>query len=417
MICYPEDATEEEISVINDYWLMSDESPTGFLYTVEKINNYYKPKNTRSAIGLAKKSRFFLPRSAFFCQDCSRKSPVESRKGYADRIKSEVPTICSACSELKRQRLIDDAYRTLNDYKVKKFEPIICLDSLTIEETLVLLSISSENSGNDNYLGESPAEISVTGAQLVDDNLLNALIDKRALIYIWEIPLDVEKANTVIYGDVSRIKYDTKFENTRRYRHARSVTCGLYLNNKTSAGYIEVSELSSFLYQKLYSATWSINDVANVHQIIKEVQIEKLYKLVMEISGEYKLSIDNSNVLRALLNHLAENYPPQNLYFTFRTKAREVIIYMHKDEGAARGYRAKHYFAKFVGDYIAYVESRGFDLKKHGISRRTCKHRLSKLFFPSYIWAGILIGTSCRQRRSSRSGSKMSACRRTPKSH
>jgi len=37
MICYPADAAEVEIAVINDYWPVSDESTTGFLYALKQI--------------------------------------------------------------------------------------------------------------------------------------------------------------------------------------------------------------------------------------------------------------------------------------------------------------------------------------------------------------------------------------------
>jgi len=39
MICYPEDVNEAEALALYDYWLLSDETSTGFLYTVKQLDH------------------------------------------------------------------------------------------------------------------------------------------------------------------------------------------------------------------------------------------------------------------------------------------------------------------------------------------------------------------------------------------
>lgn len=362
MICYLANATEVEIAVINAYWLVSDRSSTEFAYTLQEIDGHYKSKKVRPVSSLVKKSSFLALHPAFICHDCNRKTPVKNRTEYISRIKKEGAVICSECHSLRHQRLIDDCYQILGKYKSEILKPVPYLERLTIEESLWLLSITAEQSENRKFLGESPADISVTGVQSIDQRVLLSLIDKQALVYISELPLDVERANAALYGEFERIRYDNRYQKSASYRHPEMIATGVYLKPVDLAGTTEASDISSVIYQRLHESVLSVDDAAQVSQLIKETQIDKLYKLTMMISKEYEIPIDNSNVLRALLNHLADNYPPHKIFFTFNVKARDAVVRMHKDR--LPGYIAKHYFAKFVGSYIQYIENRGFELKR-----------------------------------------------------
>ncbi|HEB57222.1 MAG TPA: hypothetical protein ENI98_13150 [Gammaproteobacteria bacterium] len=362
MICYLEYVTEVEISVINDYWRVSDETTIEFFYTLKQINDHYKSKKVRPVSFLAKKSNYLAPHPAFTCQDCNRKIPVKNRKEYTNRMKCEEAMFCSNCSDLRRQHLIENARRTLAKYKAEKFVPTAYLNSLTIEELLALLSITAEQAENNVFLGVSPVEVTITGVQLIDQKIIQSLIDKKALVYIPEIPLEVERASHVIYGSFRHITYENRYKNSVQYRPSESISPGVFINPLALDGGEEISDISQILYQKLQSFILSVDGVTKIHQIIKEIQIGKLYELVNDIGKEYKVAIDNSNVLRGLLDHLAENYSPMKIYFTFRVKARDTIEYMHKE--SISGYRSKYYFTKFVSNYIQYIEDNGFVLKK-----------------------------------------------------
>ena len=365
MICYISDITEVEANVIKDYWEMPDESLESdvlFRYTLDQINDKHKNNNVRAVSVLAKKSVFLVSHDMFICQDCNCKLPARNRKDLINRVKSSEETICSDCIDLRKQRILDEALQTLNAFKAERFAPIAYLDSLSIEELLGLLSIAAEQVENNAFLGTLPDEVTITGVQLIDKKIVFSLIEKKALIYIPEIPLEVERANNVIYGRLARITYENRYKNPVQYRPPESVSSGVYLNSLVFDGGGEISNISQILYQKLQSLILSVDDVAKVQQIIKEAQIEKLYELIREITKEYKIAIDNSNVLRGLLDHLADHYAPIKIYFTFRVKARDTIEYMHKE--SISGYMAKHLFAKFVGSYIQYIEEKRFELKK-----------------------------------------------------
>jgi len=49
MICYPADAAEVEIAVINDYWLVPDESSTEFVYALKQIVDIKRHSFTKFA--------------------------------------------------------------------------------------------------------------------------------------------------------------------------------------------------------------------------------------------------------------------------------------------------------------------------------------------------------------------------------
>ncbi len=366
MICYLSDITEDELSVINDYWELSEdldnESFDIFQYTLDQITNKHQSKRVRSVSFLAKKSVFFVLHDIFICQDCNCKIPAKNRMDFVNRLKTGEAAICDDCLKKRRQCLLDDARQVINTFKAEKFVPTAYLNSLSIEELLALLSITTEQARNNAFLGTSPDEVTITGVQLIDQRIVHSLVDKQALIYIPQIPSEVEMANNVIHGNCSHITYENRYKNPVQYRTSGSISSGVYLNHLDLGSGEEASDISQVLYQKLQSLILSVEDVTKVHQIVKEIQLGKLYNLIHDIAKEYKIAIDHSNVLRGLLDHLADNYAPMKIYFTFRVKARDTIEYMHKE--SISGYIAKHCFAKFVGNYIQYIEEKRFELKK-----------------------------------------------------
>lgn len=366
MICYLSDITEDEISVINDYWEFSEDSDNEsfdiFQYTLDQITNKHRSKRVRSVSFLAKKSVFFVLHDIFICQDCNCKIPAKNRMDLINRLKTGEAAICDDCLGRRQQHILDGAHQTLNAFKAEKFMPIAYLNNLSIEELLALLSITVEQAENNAFLGTSPDEVNITGVQLIDQKIVQSLIDKKALIYIPEIPLEVEKANHVIYGSFSYITYENQYENTVQYSPSGSITSGVFINSLILDSGEEISDISQVLYQKLQSIVLTVDDAAKIHQIVKETQIGKLYELVIDVGKEYKIAIDHSNVLRGLLDHLADNYAPMKIYFTFQVKARDTIAYIHKE--SISGYQIKHYFTKFVSNYIEYIEDRGFVLEK-----------------------------------------------------
>lgn len=361
MICYPENATDAEIAALNDYWLLSEETSTGFLYTLKKIDECYKSDGARPVSTLTQKSLFLVQHPSFFCQDCNCKAPVKSRKEYTERVKRNNFFICSHCADLRHQRLVDEAKCILKKFKENIFQAYPYLDNLNILESISLLAISKGKQGR-GLISETANDVAITGIYSVDKDILQSLINKKALVHIDELPLEVQDAENLLYGAYKSITYDNRFRKPVRYRSPDSIISGVYLNALILDDSVEIENLTPILYQKVMSVVFSYDDISKVHQLIKNIQLEKLYKLTLAISKEYEIQIDNSSVLASLLNHLVENYPPQNLFYTFKYMAREVIIYMHKERKPE--YISKHYFSKFVGDYIQYIENKGYELKK-----------------------------------------------------
>ncbi len=363
MICYPADANEDEILAVNDYWLLSDQTFTGFLYTLEKIDSYYRSKRVRPISVLAKKSSFISDHLAFDCEDCRRKTPAINRKDYKNRTKAEASRVCPACSEMRQQKVIEDARETLRSFKEQEIQPEPYLDSLTLIEALALMTLMSEQADDDQYLAESPEDLNITGVPSIDYGIFLSLVSKNALTHISHLPIEVVVANSKLFGEFDRLQYESRYRSRpTQYRPPDAVAKGVYFNPLDLYGRVCTSDISSILHQQMQSSTYSVKEVENVHQLIKEMQLAKLYQLTIDIGSEFQLQIDNSNSLRALLEHLAENYRPMNIYFCFRVKAREIIVYMHTNPSPH--YIARHYFAKFVGNYIQFIENTNRDLEK-----------------------------------------------------
>ena len=67
-------------------------------------------------------------------------------------------------------------------------------------------------------------------------------------------------------------------------------------------------------------------------------------------------------MLRALLEAVSEKYAPDKLYFTFRVKAKDVVVYMHQND--SNYYAERNYLAKFISSYIQFAEDKGCGLER-----------------------------------------------------
>src|SRR5699024_9539573 len=175
------------------------------------------------------------------------------------------------------------------------------------------------SNNTERLLGETPEDISITGVDSVDQQILISLMRKGVINYISYLPSNVENALSLLYGYSSNITYDRSYGyyKKKRYRHPESIVPGIYLNNisSNSEKIVSMSSVSALLYQKLQLSTFSLTEITAIKQLINEVQLDKLYRLVQEISKEYVIPIDNSHILNALLDHLSKKYSPLCINF------------------------------------------------------------------------------------------------------
>lgn len=363
MICYPKGVSDIEIEALNDYWITDTSSHSGFKFSIKSIDENYKPKGSRSISYLAQRSSFGPNSNNFFCSDCKKKAPVKNRTSYINRTQSDQKIICGTCISARKERAVNDARAILENYKEENFRAWPYVENINTEEALALLCITSSNQKG-GFITDNPGELVITGIKSLDQKLLISLIDKKALTLIRDLPVNVERASKLLYGDYNHISYDRRSGRHIKYSNPESIARGLYLNALYLNSGIEVtgSDISTILYQKIQTEAVSLESVSSIKQTIKDIQTNKLFGLVMEVSDEYRVPIDNSNPLRALLDHLAEHYQPQNLFYTFRVKARNTAAFIHKD--SAPHYIAKHYFTKSVGNFIQHIENKGSDLEK-----------------------------------------------------
>ncbi|MFE8070152.1 hypothetical protein QQM79_03755 [Marinobacteraceae bacterium S3BR75-40.1] len=362
MICYPRHVSDNEISLINDYWELSKESQDEFKYKTTEIP-VEKVYAKKASISYLPKGSF-LPTQhpAFICATCKKYSPVTSRNQFIKRIKIQ-RLQCKECKEKEAHKIKGECISSLENYKKEKFQPKPYLDSLDFIETLALLSLFSNAKSCGHLLAASPSDLKITNAKIIDQQLFASLLQKGALIHVSEIPPEVEKANQVLYSHFENISYDNWHPRRKKRPHNDAVVSGVYLNTPQLETQVEREDVTTLLYEKLISMPISMKEVEKLRQLANEIQIHKLYILVVEISRKHKIRIENSNTLRALLYHLAENYEPHKIFYTFGVKADEAIAYIHKQDYPRFG--TEHYFAKFVSGYIETIESRNWTLKRY----------------------------------------------------
>lgn len=362
MICYPENLTDSEILALDDYWSFSELSPFEFEFSISTINQRYRPCDARPVIELIQKSAFWSDIHGLTCQDCGCKIPVKSRTGYLKCVKTKADPLCFFCTNARSERRIEQSKKTLAVFMENHFRPAAYLESLCFEECLWLLALTVEK-GNGHYLlAESPEEIAVTNVRPIDQKIMQSLIQKGALVYIQNLPPEVKNANQFLYGKFERIAYDKQRREYTHHRHPASLNTGLFLRPLPPDGQNTVSEITSSLYQRLQSYKLEIDDINTVRRIVSEIQFDKIYNLAMITSRDYKIPINNTSSLSSLLNHLAKKYPPQAIYYTFSAKAKDCIVYLHKEHVSP--HISKNLFVSVVAKYIQYVESNKYSLKR-----------------------------------------------------
>lgn len=358
MICYLRNFTEEQLQGVNAYWHLADPLNAKFTYAADEIGSI-------SGRYMGDVAPFFPRHPAFICEVCSTRMPARNRSQYYRAAKGSIssPVLCEVCRKTRREHETSSAQMVVDEFSGMNFDSLPYIESLNLDEVLALMSLLTELRNDDLYLGSSPEEVSITGVTLLDQRLHQSLIEKGALVYVGEVPSEVKSASRILYSDNRQITYDDDNQ-ALRYFNARegALTAGVYILVPKFKGKLSASNIGILLHQRLQTFDYTLEEVAIVKQIVKEIQLGKLYQMVVSISREYALPIANSNTLGALLDHLAEHYSPREIYFTFRAKGKDAVLYAHKEN--APHYRVRHYFSKTIGDYIQYIEEKGWGLKK-----------------------------------------------------
>jgi hypothetical protein len=365
MICYKTELTNEEVLAINGFWSFSDEENKEFKFTVHEIDRQHKAQAKRAVMSLIKNSFYYVDLPGFVCECCRLISPATSRADYKRRmsVKGSVP--CNKCTEELKRKQIENAEFVLDQFRSETLKPRDYLRKLTAVELMALLGVLSKLRNDDQFLGDSYQSISITNVEALDGSLLASLVEKGALIYIQELPSDVKRANDLLHPVNNNVTYYDQNRNFEQdaYNDPGSLRGGIYLNLPVLDNHvIPFTSIDSALYQQLNLQSFTINDSQLIHQIVKHVQSEKLYFLLRAVEKEYRIAIDHSRPLAALLDHLVDNYTPLYLYFTFNVMARDTAAYLYKE--SANPFAAKHYFTSKVGKYIQYIESKGLSLDK-----------------------------------------------------
>lgn len=364
IICYTVPMNDAERELLHKYWLFKELDPTDFKYSVQQVHQS-RVSGSRGLYTFIKEPSLVLDLPSFICSSCNAKIPVKNRTELHARLNDPNYGQCVKCKTKLKEKLEKRAIKTIRKFKDEAFPAVSYLEELSYEQSLSLLALISDTENLQIYLAYSPAEISITRSETIDQKILSSLKSLGALVYIKKLPAEVEQSYELIIGDFRRISYyrasSSRYAHDQ-YRNENLITEGVYINRPVIKDGVRATNLHNLLYAKILSASISPSDIHNIQRIIQGIQFAKLYQLIANVSREYQIDIADSNVLRALLDALAEKYAPDKLYFTFRVKARDVVVYMHQNDSNCHAER--NYLAKFISNYIQFAESRGYGLDR-----------------------------------------------------
>jgi hypothetical protein len=270
---------------------------------------------------------------------------------------------CSGCTKRKLQVLKEQSIQLLENYLSSILNQSEYYESLSYLDCVFLLAILSDDYQDKKPVFGSDKRINLTGSEELDIKAISRLIDIGALVNIKELPENIQIAETIICGS----------SNTNLYRHGRygykpqrnplAIERGIYFS--LSARFSNIPEFVTSLYERIVKMGITPTECEELKRLVIGIRVQNFYRLIEGISQEFNLVISNSNPLGALISHLSENYPITKCYYTFYHYAKEVVLYIHKNNPDF--YSKNHLFTKFVSNYIQDVEDKGWELK---ITRR-----------------------------------------------
>lgn len=358
MICYSVGVSDIEVSVINDYWRGHFGTRAEFYFRVGDISHAYRLGGARSVAKIVSESCFAQNSNKFVCACCGVVEPVSSRAQLIERVRL-LEFRCSECQRVAREELLDRSAKVIGEFKRSNLFPFDYIDKLDVVESVFLFSVVAGGVDLRLPIAQGANEICVTGVPAIDYSIFSSLLGKRVFAFIESLPPEVESASKSMC-----VADNTSRSRTRNFSEVCVSPDGVYrgVYILCPAEGCDAGGLLKVLHARIARDRLSIEEVTRMRQIVTEIKQVGLYGLIGEVAREFKLQIENSSALQALLLHLAERYSPTKLFYTFHAQADRVIVYQHKK--GIYSFAQRHLFAKFLGNYIDYIEEHGLELKK-----------------------------------------------------
>ncbi|AEG01191.1 hypothetical protein [Methylomonas methanica] len=347
IICYLKSLSDDEIISINKYWTLNDSNKNEFKYTLTQIDEQRDPKCSRVSV-LVNKSSCLINNPAFFCKVCKQAKPVKNRTELMARLRLS-SFQCQECEQKQISVLREESIKILRNFISDALKKTDYFHRLSYIDKLILLTMLFDNYQEKKPIISSDARLNITGSENVDIPALSRLVKIGALVKIVDLPEEVAHAETKFHESslttVSRLRRNRYMPRSQRNQFAieRGIYFSLPLGFNNSAEFIEK------IYNDIVSGGIAANEVTDLKRMVIDMRIENFYRLIDHIAHDFNLEISNSVPLSALLSHLAERYPITKCYYTFHRYAKEVVLYMHKNDPPS--YSRCHLFTKFVSNY------------------------------------------------------------------
>lgn len=380
-ICYFGDLSTKEVDVINDYWLMTEDSGVNgdFAYSVARVSKKHGLREGDVRVIIKNGSGFCAIGDARLCSSCGDVVLLASRMKYKDALKGKRGT-CKKCLQEHRVRFEEECEKKLVEYLesssvVEGYE----YSDLQYLDKVFLLAILTMNYADDGPLDLRSGGFGWSGFKSIDAEALNSLIARKAIRRVEPMGSEAMMAYARLQGGVSEKKLLILNSESKH-----SLQPGFYINFPDD--FSNISDFIRAINDDVVEGSITVDDIKGIRCLVNDMRVEKLYALVEYLGLKYRLKINHNIKLDAVLRHIAVTYPLDKAYYTMIRMVKDVIEYMHVEY--VNSYASEYLFTRFLESYLSKVKTNGWELK---ISR-SLPQELTSSNFEAMVTAIFLEG-------------------------
>ena len=355
-ICYFGDLSSEEVEVINDYWLVTDDGGVngGFAYSVSRVSERHGLREGDVRVIIKKGSGFCAPGGVGLCGSCGDVVLLSSRMKYKEALKGKRGT-CKNCLQEQREKFDEECEKKLVEYlesslSVEGYE----YSDLKYLDKVFLLAILTMNYDGDGPLKLGAGGFGWSGFKSIDAEALNSLVARKAVRRVERMGDEAVMAYVRLRGGSAEKKSLLSNAGLRDIPQP-----GFYIN--LPVGLYNINDFMQAVNDDVVEGCITIDDIEDIRRLVNDVRVEKLYAVVGYLGMSYRLKINHNIKLDAVLRHIAVTYPLDKSYYTMTRMVKDVIEYMHVEY--VNSFAAEHLFTKFLESYLSKVKTRGWELK------------------------------------------------------
>ncbi|MGE4535406.1 MAG: hypothetical protein AB7E20_17130, partial [Halomonas sp.] len=303
-ICYFGDLSSEEVEVINDYWLVTDDGGVngGFAYSVSRVSERHGLREGDVRVIIKKGSGFCSPGGVGLCGSCGDVVLLSSRMKYKEALKGKRGT-CKNCLQEHRERFDEECEKKLVEY----FESSLSVEGyeysdLKYLDKVFLLAILTMNYDGDGPLNLGADGFSWSGFKSIDAEALNSLVTRKAVRRVEPMGDEAVMAYARLRGGSAEKQSLLSNAGLRDIPQP-----GFYINLPDDL--YNINDFMQAVNDDVVKGYITIDDIEGIRRLVNNIRVEKLYAVVGYLGMSYRLKINHNIKLDAVLRHIAVTYP------------------------------------------------------------------------------------------------------------